>query len=50
MLTVPTARVMSSSSASMSGAAATIALVPQMAVPAPMSTAVFGQTPNNRPR
>ena len=32
----------------MSGATATIALVPQMAVPAPISRAVRNQTPNTR--
>ena len=48
-LTVPTESVTSSSAASISGATATMALLPQMAVPAPMSSAVFGHKPNRRP-
>src|SRR5438445_13712527 len=47
--TVPTESVTSSSAASISGATATIALLPQIAVPAPISSDVFGQGPNRRP-
>src|ERR1035438_1954048 len=48
MLTVPMEIIRSLSSASISGATATIALVPQMAVPAPISSPVRGKRPNHR--
>ena len=49
MLMVPMESIRSSSSASTSGATATMALVPQMAVPAPMSMRVRCRTPSARP-
>ena len=48
-LIAPTDSITSRSSASMSGATATIALLPQIAVPAPNKTLVRGHNPHILP-
>ena len=49
IFTVPTERVTSSSAASMRGATATMALLPQIAVPTPIRSEVFDHKPSRRP-